>query len=1053
MSQRHPRILVLFLGCFVLAASVLAGAAEPAKPEAPKPFAALKWRSIGPFRGSRALAVSGVAQQPEVFYFGGVAGGVWKTDDAGASWTPIFDKEPIASIGAIAVAPSDPNVIYVGSGEAALRENISFGDGVYKSTDAGKTWKHIGLADTRHIGRIIVDPQNPDLVLVAAVGHAYGPNEERGVFRSEDGGATWQKVLYKDTHTGAVDLSFDPDNPRIVYAALWQVQRSPWHLESGGPGSGLYKSTDEGLTWKRLEGHGLPEGVWGRLGVAAAAGDRVYSLIDAKDGGLYRSDDGGDDWQLVSADARLTERPWYFNDVFADPGNADVVYVGNTGFYRSTDGGKHFDMVRAPHGDNHGLWIDPQDGNRMIVANDGGASITVNGGDTWSTQMNQPTGQFYHVAVDNRFPYDVYGAQQDNASVAVSSRSDAGDISEHDWYVVSGNESGYVVPDPTDPDIVYSGAYFGTLTRTNRHTGQLQDVSPWPFDADGHTAAEMTHRFTWTMPIVFSPQDPKTLYFASQYLLRSTDAGMSWTAISPDLSRNDKSKQGTSGGPVSQDNASSEFYGLIYSVAPSPLKEGQIWVGTDDGLIHLTRDGGKTWTNVTPKGMPEWAKVGIIEASRFDAGVAYAAVDAHKLDDFNPCIFVTRDYGKSWTRIDKGLAAPGYVNVVREDPVQKGLLYVGTELGVFVSLDDGKGWQPLQLNLPATSVRDLVVKDGDLVAATHGRGFWILDDVSPLREIAAGAKPDTDHLYVPRAAVRLHDQSSYSLPYDPVGENPSDGAILYYSLAAKPKDDFTLTVTDAAGVVVRSFSSVEKPPQNPLPLEFPSEEDAKPEGLETGAGMHQQVWDLRREMPPAIKGSYTDSGGPVAPMVLPGTYTVTLKVNGKSYSEPLTVTADPRTHATPEALKQQADLMAKLDQAVRDDHVTANTIVDVRRQLAEIQERFADDAAAVDIVKAAAALDVKLATMLEPLYQYRAHASEAQLNYPSDLNSQLSYLEELVDSADSAPTAQEGDMYVTLRGRLDKSLSDWKALGPDIAALNAAMQKAGYGPVQVAGGG
>ncbi|HLW74346.1 MAG TPA: glycosyl hydrolase, partial [Gammaproteobacteria bacterium] len=559
--------------------------------------------------------------------------------------------------------------------------------------------------------------------------------------------------------------------------------------------------------------------------------------------------------------------------------------------------------------------------------------------------------------------------------------------------------------------------------------------------------------FTWTMPIVFSPQDPKTLYFASQYLLRSTDAGMNWTAISPDLSRNDKSKQGTSGGPVSQDNASAEFYDLIYSIAPSPLAAGQIWVGTDDGLIHLTRDGGKTWANVTPKGMPEWAKVGIIEASHFDAGTAYAAVDAHKLDDFNPYVFVTRDYGKHWDRIDKGLSAPGYVNVVREDPVQKGLLYVGTELGAFVSLDDGKDWQPLQLNLPTTSVRDLVVKDGDLVAATHGRGFWILDDVSPLRELAAGASPNTDHLYAPRPAVRLHDQSSGNLPYESVGDNPPEGVILYYSLAAKPKQPFTIDITDSTGAVVRSFSSVEKPPKNPLPLEFPNEEEPKPEALEADAGMHQQVWDLRHDSPPAIKGAYTDSGGPVGLLVLPGSYTVTLKVNGKSYSQPLTVTADPRSHVRPEALQQQYGLMVKLDQAVREDHAAANTIVDVRRQLAAIQERFAGDPAAADIVSAAAALDAKLAPVLEPLYQYHAHAEEEQLNYPSDLNSQLSYLEESVDSADSAPTAQQGDMYVTLRGRLDKALADWKALSPDIAALNAEIQKAGYGPVQLAGGG
>jgi len=1054
MFHRPTRILALCLGACVFTATVLATAAEPVKPEAPKPFAGLKWRSIGPSRGSRVDAVAGVVQQPDTFYFGSVAGGVWKTTDAGASWEPMFDKEPIASIGAIAVAPSDPNVIYVGAGEAALRENISFGDGVYKSTDAGKTWKHLGLADTRHIGRIIVDPQNPELVLVAAVGHAYGPNAERGVFRSEDGGTTWQKALYKDDHTGAVDLSFDPSNPRIVYAGMWQVSRTPWHLESGGPGTGLYKSTDEGLTWKRLEGHGLPEGLWGKVGVSAAAGDRVYALIDAKEGGLYRSDDGGDNWDRVSTDARLIERPWYFLGVFADPGNADTLYVANTGFYRSTDGGQHFEMVRAPHGDNHALWIDPQDGNRLIVGNDGGASISVNGGDSWSTQLNQPTGQFYHVAVDNRFPYYVYGAQQDNESVAVASRSDYGSIDDHAWYVVSDNESGYVVPDPTDPDIVYSGSYFGILTRTNRHTGQMQDVSPWPFDADGHPAAEMQERFTWTMPIVFSPQDPKTLYFASQHLLRSIDGGMSWSAISPDLARNDKGKQGTSGGPVSQDNASAEYYDLIYAIAPSPLGAGQIWVGTDDGLIQLTRDGGKTWDNVTPKGLPEWAKVGIIEPSHFDAGTAYASVDAHRLDDFNPYIFVTRDYGKHWDRIDKGLAAPAYVNAVREDPVQKGLLYAGTETGIFVSLDDGKKWQPLQLDLPATSVRDMTVKDGDLVIATHGRGFWILDDILPLRELAAGANEMSDHLYANREAVRLHNVDDGSLPYESVGDNPPNGAILYFSLAAKPKDEFTLTIADSSGTVVRSFSSVAKPPANPHPLEFPAEEEPKPEQLDTGAGLHQLVWDLRREAPPAIKGSYTDSGGPISPMVLPGTYTVTLKVNGKSYSEPLSVAADPRTHVSAEALQQQNDLMLKLDQAVREDHAAANNIVDVRGQLAGIQTRFADDPKAADIVKAAAALDAKLARVEEPLYEYQAHAEEAQLNYPSDLNSQLSYVEALVDSADSAPTAQESAMYSTLRGRLDQALADWKAVRDgDLAALNALMQKAGYGPVQVAGAG
>ncbi|HVA54534.1 MAG TPA: glycosyl hydrolase [Gammaproteobacteria bacterium] len=1050
MLHRVARRAVLLFATLVLLAASLVPSVSAA--DAPGPHTGLVWRSIGPSRGGRTLAVAGVAQQPEVFYFGAVVGGVWKTEDAGASWTPIFDKQPIASIGAIAVAPSDPNVIYVGTGESALREDISFGDGVYKSTDAGQTWQHIGLSDTRHIGKIIVDPNNPDIVLVAAVGHAYGPNAERGVFRSTDGGKTWKKVLYQDVHTGAVDLSFSPDNPRIVYAATWQVQRSPWHLESGGSGSGLYKSTDEGQTWKRLEGHGLPPGVWGRLGVSAARGDRVYCIIDAKAGGLYRSDDSGENWERVSSDARLSERPWYFSRVYADPTNSNVVYVANTGFYKSIDAGETFHMVRAPHGDNHGLWIDPADSTRMIVGNDGGASVTVNGGVTWSTQLNQPIGQFYHVAVDNRFPYYVYGAQQDNESVAIPSRSDYGPIDAHNWYVVSDNESGYVVPDPTDSDIVYSGSYFGILTRTNLHTGQMQDVSPWPFDADGHTAAESKYRFTWTMPFVFSPQNPKVMYFGSQYLLRSDDAGMSWTAISPDLTRNDKSKQGTSGGPISKDNASAEYYDLIYSIAPSALAAGQIWVGTDDGLIQLTRDSGKSWQNVTPKGMPAWAKVSLIEASHFDASTAYAAVDAHKLDNFHPYIFVTHDYGRSWTRADKGINAPAFVRAVREDPVQKGLLYAGTETGVYVSFDNGKNWRSLQLNLPVTSVRDLVVKDGDLVIATHGRGFWILDDILPLREIAAGTNPDSNHLYATRTAARLHSANDGSLPYESVGKNPPDGAILYYSLAAKPKAEVTLAISDATGKIIRTFSSTPKPVENGHPLEFPTEKHAKLEPLETSAGLHRVVWNLRYAAPNDIPGAYYDSGGPVSPMVLPGIYTITLKVGDKSFTQPLTVIADPRVHVTADALQQQLDLMMKLNQAVAEDHSTANAIRWVREQLAGVQARLSGHAGAEAIGKTATELDAKLADLLETFYQYRAHAEESQLNYPTELNSQLAYLEVLVDSADSAPTQQQQAMYVVLRANLDAALARWASLrDKDIAAFNARMQQAGIGYLSVSG--
>ncbi len=1046
LLSRFTRIMLMAICAVAVTGLTVPGALAATGKE----LGGLHWRNIGPYRGGRTLAVTGVAQKPDTFYFGSVVGGVWKTDNAGASWTPIFDKEPIASVGAIAVAPSDPNVIYVGTGESALREDISFGDGVYRSTDAGKTWQHMGLADTRHIGKIIVDPKDPNIVLVAAVGHAYGPNAERGVFRSTDGGKTWKKVLYRDDKTGAIDLSFDPDNPRIVYAATWQVQRSPWHLESGGPGSGIYKSTDEGETWKRLSGHGLPEGVWGRLGISAAGGDRVYAVIDANKGGLYRSDDGGKSWDRVSDDPRFLERPWYFMRVYADPSDPDIVYVCNTGFYRSTDGGHRFEMLNTPHGDNHGLWIDPRDGRRMIEGNDGGATITVDGGKSWSTEMNQPTAQFYHVATDDRFPYYVYGAQQDNGTEAVPSRSDMGRISQHDWDVVGENESGYVLPDPKDAQIVYSGSYFGILSRFNGHTGQVQDVSPWPYDADGYPASEMDYRFTWTMPMAFSPQDPNVLYHGSQYLLRSDDAGHSWTRISPDLTRDDKHKQGTSGGPVSQDNASAEYYDLIYSIAPSSVAEGEIWVGTDDGLIQLTRDGGKTWHNVTPRGMPQWAKVSMIDASTFDAGTAYVAVEAHKLDDFHAYIFQTHDYGRTWERTDSDIKAPAYVRAVREDPKQKGLLYAATETGVYVSFDDGKHWKSLQLDLPVTSVRDLEVKNGDLIAATHGRGFWILDDIEPLRAIAAGTDASVTQLYAPRKALRLRTMEGGGLSYQAFGENPADGAYLDYTLAKKPGGHISMEIRDASGALVRRFVDNPPPADNDHPPEFPGSGPSTPTALDTAAGMHRLVWDLRREMPPAIPGSFADMGGPVAPLVLPGKYTVTLTVDGKHYSQSLEVAADPRVKTGADGLAAQYTLMMKLDHAVRQDHAAANAIIDVRKQLADQRARLGDAAAYKGIVGHLNALDAKLAKNLETFYQYRGQATEAMLNYPTRLNGQLSYLETLVDAADVAPTEPQQAMFTRLRKELDAALARWGTLQQqDLAQLNAEMTKAGIKPVTV----
>src|SRR5215472_1758518 len=755
------------------------------EPEAePKgPWHGLTWRSIGPFRGGRALAVTGVIGDAHTYYFGSTGGGVWKSADGGLSWRPMTDKvkDMSPSIGAIAVAPSDPNVIYAGTGEACIRGNIIAGNGVYKSIDGGKTWSAVGLQDTVAIGRLIVHPKNADIAFVAALGHPFGPNAERGIFRTTDGGKTWSKVLYKDENTGGIDLAFDPGNPNIIFAALWQARRSPWGMDSGGPGSGLYRSTDGGSTWKRLSGHGLPDGTTGRIGVAVAySGNRVWALIENDKGGLFRSDDGGDTWTLVNSDRQYRQRAFYYTHVFADPRSADGVYVLNTGFYRSNDGGKTFRPIRVPHGDNHGLWIDPNDANRMIESNDGGAAVSTNGGATWTTQGNQPTAQFYHAIADNRFPYWIYGAQQDNSSVGIATAAPGG-IDRPSWYPVGGGESGYIAPDPRDPEIVYAGSYGGEITRYNHHTGEEMNITPWPVNPIGSAAADQKYRFQWTEPIVFSPHDPNTLYFAAQVLFKTSDAGINWKIISPDLTRNDKSKQQSSGGPITKDNTGVEVFSTIFSVVESPLQKDLIWTGSDDGLIQITTDGGKNWSNVTPKNMPEWGTVSMIEASHYEPGTAYVAAERHRLDDFAPYMFKTTDFGKSWTTISNGIPAGSYAHAVREDRKRKGLLYAATEDGVFFSWDDGANWQSLQTNLPPVPVWDIYVHNDDLIAATHGRSFWILDDLSPLQQYKPENAGHEVHLYEPQPANRATFGGGFFGSGDR-GQNPPPGAVVYYSL-------------------------------------------------------------------------------------------------------------------------------------------------------------------------------------------------------------------------------------------------------------------------------
>jgi photosystem II stability/assembly factor-like uncharacterized protein len=1016
----------------------------------PKTYDGMKWRLIGPFRGGRSLTAVGVVSQPNTYYFGAVSGGVWKTTDGGLTWDPIFDKQNISSIGAVAVADSDPNMIYVGTGEACIRGDISYGDGVYKSVDAGKTWTNIGLKDSRHIGAVIVHPTQPDVAFVAVLGHAYGPNQERGIFRTRDGGKTWEKVLYINDHTGGIDIVFDPQNPHVLFASMWEGYRTPWSLNSGGEKSGLYRSGDDGTTWKRVEGNGFPEGPLGRIGVSVSGGDSnvVYALVEAKKGGLYRSDDGGEHWSLINDDHRFRQRAWYFTHVWADPKNSNTVYTANTGLYRSIDGGKSFERINGPHGDHHGLWIDPNNTNRMINANDGGATISVDGGKNWSTQNNQPTAQFYHVTADNNFPYRVYGSQQDNSSVGILTRSDRGFIDRADWDSVGGGESGYIAVDPRDSNIVYAGGYFGGITRLDRRTNQAQDIMQWPNDPDGHNAGEQKYRYTWTMPIILSPHDPNILYNAAQFVFRTNDGGHSWQTISPDLTRNDKSKQTDSGGPITRDQASIEFYDIIFTVAESSKEKGVIWTGTDDGLIQVTRDDGKSWTNVTPKNIPEWSLVSLIEASSFDAGTAYAAVDARKLDNFKPYIFKTTDFGKSWTQITTGIPDGAYVHAVREDPAKKGLLFAGTELGIYVSFDDGGRWQPLRMNLPITPVHDMVVHGNDLTIATHGRAFWILDDISPLRQMDASIFGSDSHFFTPATAIRTRTGHSGRRRYA-IGENPLGGGVLYYYLNGEPKTPIKLEILDTSGKVIRSYSSEAKKKENDeAEAEFEKEEDV--DHIPAKAGMNIFSWDLRYEEPPKIPKAVYDEGEPAGPLVPPGKYGARLTVAGNATTHPVEVVMDPRVKTSAADLQKQFDLMLKLRDRQEEMNKVILGIRDLRTQLLAMEKRVGASGANKKLVEQSEALRKKISAIENELINPEAKASEDELNYPTKLNSKFGFLTAAVDSADAAPTEGQLGVYEVLNTQLEIQLGQWREVtSKDVPALNEALRSASVPPIAV----
>lgn len=877
----------------------------------PSDYAALRWRLVGPFRGGRVLAVSGVSGNPFLFYFGSVDGGVWKTTDAGRTWNPIFDGQPSSSIGALAVAPSDPNIIYVGSGEADMRSDITYGIGMFKSSDAGATWQRIGLEDTRQIGRVVVDPHDPNRLFVAALGHAYAANAQRGVFRSLDGGHSWQRVLFTNSDTGAIDVAMDPSNHEQLLAALWQTRRPPWNVypPSDGPGSGLYRSNDGGSSWRKVTGHGFPSEGLGRMGIAFAPSDsrRIYLLVAASHGGLYRSDDRGAHFRLADSDSRLWQRGWYFGGITVDPQNPNTVYVNNTALYRSTDGGRSFTAIKgSPDGDDfHSLWIDPHAPQRMISGSDQGASVTPNGGVTWSTWFNQPTGQFYHVATDNQFPFALYGAQQDSGAAMVLSRSVYSSLTFRDWRAVSaGGESDTLAPDPSSTNLIFGGR----VDRYNVRSGQNQAIDPTLNHPD------ILWRDTWTLPLAFSPADPKALYFARQVLFRSIDSGMTWKIISHDLTRPNP------GVPVTLDKATvadnlgiGARRGVIYCIAPSPLRAGQVWVGTDDGKVWVTHDTGAHWNDVTPPQLTAWSKVGILEASHFDANVAYAAVDRHRLDDLRPYIYRTRDGGATWQLVTNGIPEGSYVNAVREDPVRRGLLYAGTETGVEVSFDDGNSWLPLALNLPAVSVRDLSVRGDSLAIATHGRAFWVLDDLAPLRQLTSEITADPAWLFAPAPAVRVRegdDQAERLPPEEPAAANPPTGAFIDYELRSVPASGVGIEILDSQGRKLASWSSTRTPPKpNPTDFDYVSSYIHTEEPPTAHVGLNQFVWDFHAQ--PILGASdKSDAHGALVP---PGSYSVRMTVGETVMNQPLSILKDPRVQASDRDLGAQFEMTVAID--------------------------------------------------------------------------------------------------------------------------------------------
>ena len=990
-------------------------------------YEGMQWRNIGPFRGGRSAAVTGVNGKPNLYYMGATGGGVWRTTDAGNSWENISDGFFGGSIGAIAVSEWDNNVIYVGGGEVTVRGNVSSGYGMWKSVDAGKTWKSIGLVNSKHIPRIKIHPKNPDIVYAAVLGDLYKSSDDRGVYKSIDGGKTWKKKLFANKDAGVVDLTFDPNNPRVLYASTWRIRRTPYSLDSGGEGSALWKSTDEGETWTNIStNEGLPKGVWGISGVTVSPvnSDRVWLIVENEKGGVYRSDDAGKTWKKLNDSRKLRQRAWYYTRIYADTQDEDKVYVLNVRYHRSKDGGKTFQEYNAPHGDHHDLWIAPEDGQRMIIGDDGGAQVSFDAGENWTTYLNQPTAQFYRVTTDNHFPYRIYGAQQDNSTVRIAHRTNGGSITESDWESTAGGESAHIAIDPSDNDIVYGGSYDGFLTRVNHKTGEIRAVNVWPDNPMGHGAEGMKYRFQWNFPIFFSPHNAKKLYTTSNHLHVTENEGQSWKIISPDLTRNDPSKLKSSGGPITQDNTSVEYYCTIFAAIESPYEEGLIWTGSDDGLVHVTRDGGENWSNVTPAGMPEWMMINSIEADPFVKGGAYIAGTRYKLGDFTPYLYKTKDYGKTWTKITNGIDNNYFTRVVRADPNRKGLLYAGTEGGMYVSFDDGASWQTLQMNLPIVPITDLAVKNNNLIAATQGRSFWMLDDLTVFHQLNNNNIGDV-HLFKPMPSYRMSGGSRGESKYN--GKNHPGGVLTYFYLKNNPEknDTITLGFYEKSGDLIRMFST------------HPDKDNNEGELKDLKQGLNQFSWNMRYQGAESFKGMILWWASLDGPKALPGTYVAKLNSIGNEVETKFEIIKDPRSSSSDAELKEQFDFLITVKEKLSETNLAVKKIREARNQINLVTERVKSFENMEDVMDTSKYILNKMKVIEEELYQTKNQSRQDPLNYPVRLNNKLGHLNSLMAMGDYKPTDQAVAFLKEVTGLIDEQLLALdKILKEDISMFN-----------------